>query len=103
VDWISLFPEAAAALVHFHEEAAGSRAQADDFRALAAGSPVEAVDFRAQEDVTLGPVADFPAPVADSLASVVDSLELVAASWPAEALACSLGVRCFAQAADSRA
>jgi hypothetical protein len=116
-----LFPAAAAVLVHFREEAAGSREQADDFRALAVDSPVEAVDFLAQADVTLGPAAgfhapvvDFPAPevdfpgradgrMADSLAAVVDFLELVAASWPVEALSCSLEVHCFEPVADSRA
>jgi hypothetical protein len=119
-----LFPQAAAVLVHFREEAAGSRAQADDFRALAVDSPVEAADFLARADVTLGPAADFHAPVADSLeraddsrapavdsrgqvadslASAVDFLGLVAASWQVGALACSPKVHCFAPAADSRA
>jgi hypothetical protein len=137
-----LLPEAAAALVHFREAAAGSREQADDFRALAVDSPVEAPDFRAQAEVTPGPAADFHVPVADSLervddshasavdsrgqeadflapgvdslgradaqvadshASAVDFPELVAASWPVEAPACSLGAHCFAQAAGSLA
>ena len=136
-----MLPEVAAALVHFRE-AAGSREQADDFRALAVDSPAEAADFRALADVTPGPAADFHAPAADSLervddshasavdsrgqeadflapgvgslgradaqvadshASVVGFPELVAASWPVEAPACSLGVHCFERAADSRA
>jgi len=123
-----LFPEAAAVLVHFRGEAAGSREQADDFRALAVDSPVGAADFHAPVADSLeraddsrasavdsrGREADFLAPevdflgradeqVADSPASVVDFLELVAASWPVEAPACSLGAHCFARAADSRA
>jgi hypothetical protein len=98
-----LFPEVAAALVHFREAAAGSRGQADDFRALAVDSPVEAADFRAQADVTPGPAADSLERVDDSHASAVDFPELVAASWPVEVLACSLGVHCFERAADSRA
>jgi hypothetical protein len=82
------------------------RELSDGFRALVVDSPSPVDDFLAR-------VAGFHAQVADSLARVdeqavdfpapvVDFLELVAASWPVEAPACSLGAHCFAQAAHSR-
>jgi hypothetical protein len=84
----------------FHASAADSRERVDDSRA-------SAVDSRGQEADFLALGVDFlgraDAQMADSHASVADFLELVAASWPVEVLACSLGVHCFARAADSRA
>jgi hypothetical protein len=98
-----LFREAAAVLVHFREEAAGSRAQGDDFRALGVDSPVEAADFHAPVADSLERADDSRAQAVDFPLPGVDFLELVAASSPVEALACSQGVRWFASAADSRA
>jgi hypothetical protein len=102
-----LFPEAAAVSVHFREEAAGSREQADDFRALAVDSPVEAADFRAQADVTLGPAADFHASVADSLERADDSRASAVDSRVREADFLAPGVdflgRADGQVADSPA
>ena len=72
--YISSSQEAVPVSAHFHEEEAGSRAQADGFRALAVDSPVEAADFRAQGDVILEPAAGFHAPVADSLERAADFL-----------------------------
>ena len=101
-----MLPEVAAALVHFRE-AAGSREQADDFRALAVDSPVEAPDFLAQADVTPGPAADFHAPAADSLERVDDSHASAVDSREQEADFLAPGVdslgRTDAQVADSHA
>ena len=102
-----MFPEVAAVLVHFREAAAGSREQADDFRALAVDSPVEAADFLAQADVTPGPAADFHAPAADSLERVDDSHASAVDSREQEADFLAPGVdslgRTDAQVADSHA
>jgi hypothetical protein len=101
-----LFPEAAPVSAHFRAAEAGFGWAAVLACSAEVHSLVPEVDFRELADEFRALVADSLARVdeqaVDFPATVVDFLELTAAFWTAEALACSLGVHCFALAAHSR-